>query len=612
LVRNEQIDIDDSDDSSNDEAMGARSSFVGVSFRGSSGAEDDLKPLIPLEPVRKKNLLPVFHPQSLSHISWDCFGALLVAYECVMCPMQLLKLPTSVFVMVMMWVIRVYWSLDLFLCFRTGYENNDGHVEKVPSRIALRYLRTWFPFDFVLISCDWAEAVIEGYFEDVTAVRPVLKILRMFRMARMMRVIRMSILRGSSTNEITQALQHVVKSELFNTVTSLSKNTTFVIWVNHVIACCWFSLGKDGGSTGTDTWLTAPNQVHNLTPMSRTSEIYAIAYHWSLAQFAGTMEVYPSNFRERTFSVVTLFVAFLMAAIFISSVTSAMTRLEIVMAEQTERLTSLRQFLSGNDVSSRVSMLIIRNVKRNIKKALKDQQEDNVQLLSMVSASLVAELHAEMFGPILEKYLFMKHFFHSYPVLKNQVCDQAACRLDVVRGEMLFCSGEAPPVPKVYWVVSGKMSYSQGKKKVSVEEGAWFCDAVLWTPWMHCGNMRVKSEQAHLVTLDVEVFIKIATSAPQVARSAAAFGKMFVGVLNNLCEDAYSDLPIGRDDLNMDEILENTLPWKRKSSIQTDEVPLEVGKGVVGMLRRGFTKSPAEIDEASTDHFGENRKSFAS
>lgn len=67
----------------------------------------------------------------------------------------------------MSFLTTAFWTADLGASFISGY-HVGGLVEMRPNRVAMHYLRTWFPVDFSVVVVDWAVQVGRGVAERVS------------------------------------------------------------------------------------------------------------------------------------------------------------------------------------------------------------------------------------------------------------------------------------------------------------------------------------------------------------------------------------------------------------------------------------------------------------
>ena len=90
------------------------------------------------------------------------------------------------------WIIRIFWSVDIVMNFVTGFEH-EGVVIKSLLEIWKRYARSLFLFDLLLVTADWAEyalAALHGGSSDAAMTNA-------FRMLRALKVTRVGRLLGA-------------------------------------------------------------------------------------------------------------------------------------------------------------------------------------------------------------------------------------------------------------------------------------------------------------------------------------------------------------------------------------------------------------------------------
>merc|ERR1712187_69815 len=82
----------------------------------------------------------------------------------------------------------------------------------------------------------------------------------------------------------------------------------------------------------------------------------------------------------------------------------------------------------------------------------------------------------------------------------RRICHSTLTRLSIYHGDVLFNDDEVPNVALMYFVLGGKLHYEHkhADEATVIQLGQWFCEAVLWTSWEHCGMMRAKTHCALL------------------------------------------------------------------------------------------------------------------
>jgi len=171
--------------------------------------------------------------------------------------------------------------------------------------------------------------------------------------------------------------------------------------------------------------------------------------------------------------------------------------------------------------------------------------------------------------PKIRCHPFFEEYAASFPGVMKQVCHQAVNQMTLMRGDMVFTEGEIPPIPHMYFVMSGgKLTYhtmsNQPANTSVVHLGDWACEAILFTPWIHCGTLRVKADCTMLV-LDAEVFQSIVSRSEIQGLPVYAYGTRFVSWLNSLTEEELTDL--WDPSMDLVAMLDYALPHRSETTV---------------------------------------------
>eukprot|EP00928_Gymnodinium_smaydae_P055447 TRINITY_DN3898_c0_g7_i1.p1 TRINITY_DN3898_c0_g7~~TRINITY_DN3898_c0_g7_i1.p1 ORF type:complete len:929 (+),score=216.30 TRINITY_DN3898_c0_g7_i1:119-2905(+) len=494
------------------------------------------------------------HPNSFKRGIWDTCSLILVAYDVLWIPLIFFNPEETVFTLTMEWVTRLFWSCDMAMSFFTGYTTNDGFIEMRPALIAKRYARTWLALDCGIVGVDWLEIIWSsvggfGYARIGRAARAM----RIIRMVRLLRLLRLK--------QLVMLLFEYVRSETVKEMSDMIKIILVIIGSAHLLACFWYGLSEFAGedASWTQELFSSDDGV---------TYRYLSSLHWSLSQFSGGMdEMKPTNVSERLYAVFVYLMAFMMGAALISSLTSSMTHLSFLANEKSAKLTTLRQYLNDNKVSSRLAL----RVQRNAQHAMMEQQlyipEGNVELLKLVSEPLRIELHFEMYAKILNHHPFFEEYMLECPHIMQKVCHLATSMAQVSAQDIIFNVGEIPLKPKMIIVVQGTLTYvSMGelyKKRAKgaagerrrattvmtgnragtfLTKGMWISEAALWTHWMHRGILTAQSD-AQLCLVDAEKFADTVAQFDIEDFNPKIYAQAFVNELNEVSD--VSDMPTG-------------------------------------------------------------------
>ena len=177
---------------------------------------------------------------------WDCVGICCLLMDVIFLPVQFIyaDLYSDYPALALFSKFEVaFWLCDIILCFFTGYSER-GILVGNRSRIARRYLKTWFFPDVIVTTVDLAiEFGIGARFEASGSTR-VLRLLRLMRVVRLGKVTRFAAF-----------LRDRFETEGAYTHFSLLLVMLSMMLIEHVIACGWFGLGSLSSS---NTWITRP------------------------------------------------------------------------------------------------------------------------------------------------------------------------------------------------------------------------------------------------------------------------------------------------------------------------------------------------------------------
>mmetsp|Transcript_8043 Transcript_8043/g.15026 ORF Transcript_8043/g.15026 Transcript_8043/m.15026 type:complete len:1104 (+) Transcript_8043:76-3387(+) len=495
----------------------------------------------------------MLHPSSTKHLMWDMFGLALLAYDCVLIPLEVYEIADTGFILGMAWTIRMYWTASIFKSFITGYLKNDGAVEMRFALVARRYCLTWLPMDLVVVLVDWAEVVVAGFASGgFQRFGSGLRGLRMVRTVRLIRLIK--------APEITSFINEQIRSEQILLVATIAKVIIIMLGVAHVLACAWFGIGRWSAS-GQISWL----RESGVDKLDKGQQ-YVSSFHWSLSQFAGELTQYPQNSSERIFTVCVLFFAIMVSAWFVSSITTSMTQLQIITSQQSTQTAVLRRYLVDQNISRPLALRVQRNAQHALREQKKNASENSVELLKFISNPLLVELHFEIHGHVLFHHPFFLHYNMVNPGGMRKVCHMAVSVLSLHPGDVLFRDLEVPTHRRMFFVINGGLVYKHGQNSTTyVEKGDWMCEAILWTTWTHCGTVKAYTE-TQLLVLEAEKFQDTISTFP--SDHPAQYAEEFIKRLNQAGR-FLTDIAL--DQWELQDMIHEAFPKEESSSEDEDD-----------------------------------------
>lgn len=449
----------------------------------------------------------IIDPDGTTRIAWDLCSLFMVVYDMIMIPMQAFPLQDHIFLQMMDWTTRLFWTLDMGWSCCTGTVLEDGTVEFNPKSIVKRYLKSWFGLDLFIVGSDWSGLLFES---GGMGISRLARVSRVARVVRLLRLVRMQ--------EVISNITERIQSENVGTVIFIFKMLIFLLAVCHAMACGWF--GISDSSTEVQTW------VHKYGYDEEDVGVqYLVSLHWSLCLFAGGMEeVLPRNALERFYAITAWIFAFMAGLVMLSVLTSSLTQQYIIGGSGARQISTLRKYLNQNKLSKNLTKRLVRNAKHAISG---DLTPDTVDLLHVVSEPLKIEMHYEMYAQILKYHPFFAEWPDEWNQVMRRICHEATSMLLLAVGDIVFARDEDPVEPKMYFVVAGTLEYEDiyGDAWI-VREKSWLAEAALWTTWKHRGTLTATCD-VKLALLDSVAFQEICAQHMKKHRSPNFSPKLY-------------------------------------------------------------------------------------
>lgn len=512
-------------------------------------------------------------PGSIRLFVWELLGLLGVGFDFVFVPLGLMDMPEPDIIYVVYKLFRWYWTFDVILSFFKGYIDSKGHAVADLRRVVKMYLKTWFCVDICVLVCDWVEAQTgDGRHGSLNFLR-LLRLLRMFK-----------------ARQITGLVKQYVQSEEVILVACILRVIALLSGACHLTASFWYSVGRIG-SYDQPGWVVT-NQVDIESPLER----YTLTFHWSLAALSGNLVVVPTTVAERTFTCFILVLFFMFSAGFVSTITTSMTRLQIIASQDSTHFAALRRYLDDNGVSLTLATKVQRNAQHAMQEQKKMTDERDVELLKLVSQPLMSELHFELHMRHLEHHPFLRLYAAVNPGGMRRVCHTAISFARAHQGDILFGEFEVPPEPHMLFILDGKLTYGRedaDESDIIVAQrcNRWAAEAVLWTSWAHVGTLRAENSTS-IMLLDAACFQQIIHTFP--TSHAHCYATEFVGTLNRQSnEQKLTD--IGEATPELDQMVERIFcqeSAKEKEADAPKRTSLKASN-MVNFLRRGTLDTTA-------------------
>jgi hypothetical protein len=456
------------------------------------------------------------HPQSKLRMGLDIFGLILIAHDCMVIPFTLAFCwddPDNfnwVF-----WTILLFWQSDMAFSAITGYYRRGALVMSIPM-CSKHYAKTWFMIDLIVVGCDWVSLIMGSQFEEAGLVR----VGRTFRILRSVRLLRLT--------KLKRLIEHVrdqFDSDIFDTVVDVMKSVLVILFLNHIFACIWYSVGLKeiddyAGSYPMDmemTWLQTKSRdfkaVDAVTgePLASRTYKYLTSLHWSLTQFTpAAMEVAPTNVYERIVAVVALIFALIVFGSFISQLTACVTKLRALTADQERQFSLMRRYLRESLVPEQLKVRIRKFLEYKVGTSSTKVKESDVRLLKVLSAPLTMELQYYKLRTQLCSLPLFQILDTECNTAVRHICNAAVHMTDIGPGDNIFTAGQQ--VSNLQIITKGSVKYTVLTAELSedtrsLKPGECLGEMALFIPWVYRGTAHAQAS-VELLTLNIEHFLK--------------------------------------------------------------------------------------------------------
>jgi hypothetical protein len=416
---------------------------------------------------------------------WDILAMLVLIHDSFVIPLSLVDLPlVNDRLGIMSWTTRLYWTVDVLVSLRSSYYLPNGDVVSDFTKIATRYMSKWMLPDLLLLTLDYTLEMMRLSETNMGSYGRLTRSLRILRLLRLVRVIR--------APKLLRRLLDAIRSEKVILFLSIAKSMACILSIIHLLACMWYGLGTlDNG------WVER-SDMFDVRPSVR----YTTAFLWSLSQFTGSTDLYPSTLVERSFGIFAQTFAFIAATVFVSDLTSSMTRRHIISGRQSTQLSVLRKYMTDQQISHRLMHRIVMNASYMLAERRKTMPEHEIELLSLVSQPLIEELRYECYSSTFTTHPLFNAIFSDNPVVARKLCSMAVSVVSFCEGDLLFSPGEVPLTNRLYFVLRGELTYALPEVKPmdvdqedvcsqdsdqeefgeerTVVPAEWLCEATLW------------------------------------------------------------------------------------------------------------------------------------
>jgi len=424
----------------------------------------------------------ILYPTNVCVLAWSFVAVLVLMYEMILFPMSVFAMPEGGGLAVVTVLAACFWTCDFILTFFVAYVGAEGNYVIDYKRIARKYARSWIGIDILVMSVDWMTIV------DNAGRLGALKAAKVLRYLRILRVVR--ILRLHKLSAAFQKFDDYMNSAYITVGKGLVLNIFSLALMAHMTGCIWYWIGT-WEIEGYSNWI---DQYQYRAHEASWQWAYLTSLHWSVAQFSpGGVEVVPQNPWERAYCVFCLFLGILFFASSLHSVNQAMEQIKNMHERFNRAYQSLRRYFREQSISPELVSRVFRYSEKVLKAKFDKVGLTHVELLPMLPRTMYMQVMVELYDQALYVHPLFAWFGSKSVTVLQEICSMALEEVNLCSSDVLFNAGQS--ASSMYFAIEGTLQYRMGNlPTITIRPTTAFCEAVLWTPWVHQGSMSTLEE----------------------------------------------------------------------------------------------------------------------
>eukprot|EP00929_Paragymnodinium_shiwhaense_P059812 TRINITY_DN29929_c0_g2_i1.p1 TRINITY_DN29929_c0_g2~~TRINITY_DN29929_c0_g2_i1.p1 ORF type:complete len:909 (-),score=270.01 TRINITY_DN29929_c0_g2_i1:258-2984(-) len=473
----------------------------------------------------------VMSPQCRKRLLWDLLGMVLFSQDMFMIPLQAFDCPRSLEEVIQAFglIAAIFWTLDVFVSFFTGYYTSDAQIEFRLGKVAVNYIRSWFALDMMICGAEWLTRLNEATQWDAASNadeastylkygKMASRTLRVFRLLRFFKI-------SKALNKLLQGL----RNENARTGVQLAQQLAMIFISSHYICCIWYAISS---AQSGPAWVKVFLKEDHLMEYA-----YFTSLHWALTQFTpASMEVTPKNVDERMFVCLVIVLALVMFSSFVSSITQAMTHLKQFKQKRASEESKLRLFFHERGVPRDLAARVLHLAMREHKQEGMPMLSTEIQMFNKIPSSLREELTENIFAPTMVRHPFFMAIKLSAHSTMKKLCFAAVSEKRLQPEEEWLSEGQQ--ISFLTFIMHGLLHYQCfGSDAATHDDVAskheWVCECALWAqdPLLQ-GRFLAGPNGCQLIMIKRKLFEELALSRKDIRPFLAIYARMFIESFN--------------------------------------------------------------------------------
>ncbi|CAD8143014.1 unnamed protein product [Paramecium octaurelia] len=284
----------------------------------------------------------------------------------------------------------IYYLIDIFLGFRTGYYENGEVVIKY-QRVARRYFKTYFFVDLISILPIFINIILIQTFENDNAIIKIVNCL--------------SFLRSNALSRVYHSLEgRLLSNPRFVIGYRFLSVIGTVFLYAHVFGCLWYLVAQKNHNN----WINKAGIVED-----SWFALYSYSIYWSVMTMTtvGYGDLTPANHEEALFCVCTMFIASVVFAYSINTIGMIIAEMNKFDEKINENMAIINRYMQRKNFEQSLQFRVRQYLQNLWTQEDKFRIVDENKIINCLSPTLKEEIQICLYGQFITNiHIFYRYF----------------------------------------------------------------------------------------------------------------------------------------------------------------------------------------------------------
>ncbi|CAD8132346.1 unnamed protein product [Paramecium pentaurelia] len=284
----------------------------------------------------------------------------------------------------------IYYLIDIFLGFRTGYYENGEVVIKY-QRVARRYFKTYFFVDLISILPICINIILIQSFENDNTIIKIVNCL--------------SFLRSNALSRVYHSLEgRLLSNPRFVIGYRFLSVIGTVFLYAHVFGCLWYLVAQKNNNN----WINKAGIVED-----SWFALYSYSIYWSVMTMTtvGYGDLTPANYEEALFCVCTMFIASVVFAYSINTIGMIIAEMNKFDEKINENMAIINRYMQRKNFEQSLQFRVRQYLQNLWTQEDKFRIVDENKIINCLSPTLKEEIQICLYGQFITNiHIFYRYF----------------------------------------------------------------------------------------------------------------------------------------------------------------------------------------------------------